>query len=264
MNARRLISAVETAMQRIRKNLMSKKKWKSKLRMILLQAKRRWMRKHLKKAKTTFSQLYIVASWMNSSRIIIEIDKTKTSQAHDSDTSDLRWKVYLNESERNEDVTIAAVNFNWNKKKRLKDADTAFTHYDELKNLIMIVERLINHCERAIDARNRIYKIYFDNQTSLKVIHVMSSMFDQKKLQRIQMATDKIRNHDTHLKLHWIFGHAGIESNEITDKMTKKAHNFALSSFERFHHEMTARVSLIRVSSRKIWNKRWKEETKEV
>ena len=78
------------------------------------------------------------------------------------------------------------------------------------------------------------------------------------------MTTNKIRNHDAHLKFHWIFDHADIKSNEMTDKMTEKAHNFALSSLERFHHEMTARMSLIRVSSRKIWDKRWKEKTKKV
>ena len=49
----------------------------------------------------------------------------------------------------------------------------------------MIVEKLIDYCERTIDACNKIYKIYFDNQTLLKIIHVMSLMFDQKKLQRI-------------------------------------------------------------------------------
>ena len=77
MNARRSISAIETTMQHIKKNLMSKRKRKSKLRMILLQAKRRWMRKHLKKTKTTFSQFYIVASWVNFSKIIININKTR-------------------------------------------------------------------------------------------------------------------------------------------------------------------------------------------
>ena len=41
INARRSISAIETAMQRIRKNLMSKKKRKLKLRMTSLQAKKR-------------------------------------------------------------------------------------------------------------------------------------------------------------------------------------------------------------------------------
>ena len=155
------------------------------------------------------------------------------------------------------------MNFNWNKKKRLKNADTAFTHHDKLKNLIIIVEKLINYCERTIDARNRIYKVYFDNQTSLKMIYIMSSMFNQKKLQRIQMTINKIRSHGAHLKFYWILGHADIESNEMIDKMTEKAHSFVLSSLERLHHEVTTRMSLIRASSRKIWNKRWKEETKE-
>ena len=41
MNAKRLINAIETTMQHIQKNLMSKKKRKLKLRMILLQAKKR-------------------------------------------------------------------------------------------------------------------------------------------------------------------------------------------------------------------------------
>ena len=67
-------------------------------------------------------------------------------------------------------------------KKRLKSASITLTHYDKLKNLIMIIEKLINHYKKAIDARNKVYKVYFDNQTSLKVIHVISSMLNQKKL----------------------------------------------------------------------------------
>ena len=49
----------------------------------------------------------------------------------------------------------------------------------------MIVEKLINHCEKTIDARNKIYKIYFDNQALLKMIYIISLMFDQKRLQKI-------------------------------------------------------------------------------
>ena len=71
--------------------------------------------------------------------------------------------------------------------------------------------------------------------------------------------TNKIHNHDTYLKFYWIFDHAGIENNKIIDKMTEKIHNFVLSSFERFHHKMTTQVNFIRVSSRKIWDKKWKK-----
>ena len=160
---------------------------------------------------------------MSFSKIIIEIDKTKVSQVHDSDTSNLRWKFYFNESERNENVTIATINFNWNKKRHLKNASTALTHHDKLKSLIIIVKKLINHCEKAINARNKVYKVYFDSQTLLKIIYVMSLMFDQRKLQRIQMMTNKIRNYDVHLKFHWTFDHADIENNKMIDKMTEKA-----------------------------------------
>ena len=45
--------------------------------------------------------------------------------------------------------------------------------------------------------------------------------------------------------------------------MTKKTHNFALLSFERLYHEMTTQMNLICVSSRKVWNKKWKEKMKE-
>ena len=75
---------------------------------------------------------------------------------------------------------------------------------------------------------------------------------------------NKIRSHDVHLKFYWIFDHANIEDNEMINKMTKKAHNFVLSSFKRFHYKMTIRMNFIRVSSRKIWNKKWKEKTKDV
>ena len=90
MNARCSVSAVETAIQRIKKNLMLKRKRKSKLQMILLQAKRQWMQKHLKKTKTIFSQFYIAAPWVILSKMIIEIDKTRTSQTYDKNASNFQ------------------------------------------------------------------------------------------------------------------------------------------------------------------------------
>ena len=62
INVKRLINAVETTMQHIKKNLMFTKERKLKLKIILLQAKKRYMRKHLKKTKAMFNQFYIVAS----------------------------------------------------------------------------------------------------------------------------------------------------------------------------------------------------------
>ena len=53
------------------------------------------------------------------------------------------------------------------------------------------------------------------------------------------MTTNKIRNHDVHLKFHSIFDYANIESNEMINKIIKKTYNFILLSFERFHYKMT-------------------------
>ena len=96
------------------------------------------------------------------------------------------------------------------------------------------------------------------------MIHVMSLMHDQKRLQRVQTATNKIRDRDIYLTLHWIFKHADIEDNKIIDKMTEKAHSFFLSSLKCLHHEMTTRINFIRDLSRKIWDRKWREKTKEV
>ena len=49
----------------------------------------------------------------------------------------------------------------------------------------MIVEKLINYYKRMIDVYNKIYKVYFNNQTLLKMVYVMLLMLDQKRLQRI-------------------------------------------------------------------------------
>ena len=76
--------------------------------------------------------------------------------------------------------------------------------------------------------------------------------------------TNKIRDRDAHLTLHWISEHANIENNEMIDKIMKKAHNLFLSSSKRLHHEVTTRMNFIHDLSRKIWDRRWREKTKEI
>ena len=56
------------------------------------------------------------------------------------------------------------------------------TYHDELKKLIMIVKELIDYYKRTINARDKVYKIYFNSQALLKIIYVILSMLDQKKL----------------------------------------------------------------------------------
>ena len=54
MNAKRLINAIETTMQRIKKKSDAEKKIKIKITNDFIADEKRWMRKHLKKTKTTF------------------------------------------------------------------------------------------------------------------------------------------------------------------------------------------------------------------
>ena len=136
------------------------------------------MRKCLKKMKITRSQFYTAASWMNFSKMIIESNKIMTSQSHSANHLNLEWQIYSDKSEKDENVIAAAMNFNWNKRKHLKDVDITITHHDELEKLIMIIEKLINHCKRTTNARDKIYKIYSDSQASLKIIHVISLKHD--------------------------------------------------------------------------------------
>ena len=76
------------------------------------------------------------------------------------------------------------------------------------------------------------------------------------------MIINKICNYDVHLKFHWIFDHTNIKDNEMTDKITERAYSFILFSSKRLRHEVTTRVSFIRVSSRRIWNKKWEKKIK--
>ena len=46
----------------------------------------------------------------------------------------------------------------------------------------MTIKRLINYYKRITNARNKVYKVYFNNYTLLKMIHIMSLIFDQEKL----------------------------------------------------------------------------------
>ena len=121
------------------------------------------MRIYLKKIKATRSQFYIAASWINSSKMIIKNNKIMILHNHNANRLNLRWQVYFDESEKNKNVIIATINFNWNKRKRLKDVDITITYHDKFEKLIIIVEELIDYCEKAINARDKIYKIYFDN-----------------------------------------------------------------------------------------------------
>ena len=84
----------------------------------------------------------------------------------------------------------------------MEDADITITHYDEFEKLIMIIKELIDYYKRTTNMRNKVYKIYFNSQISLKIIQIMSLMFNQKKLQRVQTTMNRIYDCNVYLTLH--------------------------------------------------------------
>ena len=70
-------------------------------------------------------------------------------------------------------------------KKYLKNAEITLTYHEKLENLIIIIEKLIKCCEISDNAYNKIYKVYFNSQFSLKAVYIILSILNQERLQRI-------------------------------------------------------------------------------
>ena len=86
MNSRKSNEIIEATTQRIRIDLILKKKnRKSKLRKTSLQRKKKWMTKTLEKIKMKRNRFYITLSWMKSSKTIIIENKRISIIYHDVD-----------------------------------------------------------------------------------------------------------------------------------------------------------------------------------
>ena len=75
MNSWKSDEVIVIMMHWICNDLTSKRGWKSKLRKISLQLKRKWMKKTLKQMKMKWSHLYTVFLWSESSKIVIVANK---------------------------------------------------------------------------------------------------------------------------------------------------------------------------------------------
>jgi len=65
----------------------------------------------------------------------------------------------------------------------LKKSTLIITHHEELKELIAKVKHLADITTENQKCHEKIYKVYNDNQTSLKTVKVMISTKDQTRLQ---------------------------------------------------------------------------------
>ncbi len=83
---------------------------------------------------------------------------------------------------------------NWELNKRLKRSTLVITHHDELKELVARVKHLADVATVNQECHEKIYKVYNDNQTSLKTVKAIISTKDQTCLQQVQIAHESIQS----------------------------------------------------------------------
>ena len=86
--------------------------------------------------------------------------------------------------------------------KKFKNSKVIITHHEKLKKLIAKVKRLVVVTITNENCRDKTYKVYFDNQISLKIVKTMLSTTNQTRLRRMQNACENIRRQKTRLKLY--------------------------------------------------------------
>ncbi len=139
-----------------------------------------------------WSHLYMMTFWSKSLRVVIVANKKMSISQHHLNTFMLKQRVYLNDSNSKENVTMTAMRINWELNKRLRKSTLVITHHEELKELIAKVKHFANIATENRKYHEKIYKVYSDSQTSLKTVKVMISTKDQTRLQRVQIAYESI------------------------------------------------------------------------
>ncbi len=156
-----------------------------------------------------------------------------------------KQRVYLNDSDNKDDVTVIAMKMNWELNKRLRESTLVIIHHDELKELVAKMKHLANVATANQEYHEKIYKVYSDSQTSLKTVKAMISTKDQTRLQRVQTAHESIQSLEVMLKLHWIAKYAEVLENKAMNKMIDDAHNLSLLLTEHQYIEVMMRLMLI-------------------
>ncbi len=110
-----------------------------------------------------WSHFYMMIFWSESSRIVIVANKKMSISQHRFDTFALKQRVYLNNNDSRENVTMIAMRINWKLNKRLKKLTLVITHHEELKELIARVKHLADVATENWKYHEKIYKVYSDS-----------------------------------------------------------------------------------------------------
>ncbi len=92
---------------------------------------------------------------------------------HHLDIFTLKQKVYLNDNDNKENIMMTAMKINWELNKRLRKSTLIIIHHEELKELIVRIKHLADVMTKNWKYHEKIYKVYSDNQTSLKTVKAM-------------------------------------------------------------------------------------------
>ena len=72
-------------------------------------------------------------------------------------------RIYFDNNNSSNNITIAIIEIVWKKRLRLKDSILAIIYYKKLKNLIIKTKCLVIAAQTNTNYRNKIYKIYNNN-----------------------------------------------------------------------------------------------------
>ena len=75
----------------------------------------------------------------------------------------LKQKVYLNDSDSKDDVTVIMMRMNWKLNKTLEESTLVITHHDELKELVTKMKHFADIATANQECHEKIYKVYSDS-----------------------------------------------------------------------------------------------------
>lgn len=127
-------------------------------------------------------------------------------------------------------------------------------HAAELIAIYHAVEAIFQ--ERVNRRRDKNYTIISDSQSAIKAIANPSNKPGQAIVHRILDRISTFRDRRIKLRLHWIPGHAGIEGNELADRLAKQA----VTSEKQ--HRFGRLVSTSKRTARRKIQEEWQEEWK--
>ncbi len=178
MNSWKLSEVIKMTVRWICNNLTFKRDQKSKLRKTFLQLKRKWIKETFRQMKMNRSHFYTAILWSESSKIVIVANKRMLIKQHNFNIFASKQRVYLNDSDSRNNVTVIVMRINWELDKRLRELTLVITHHDELKELIARTKHLADVTTANQECHEKIYKVYSDSQTFLKTVKVIISTKD--------------------------------------------------------------------------------------